>query len=143
MAKYKGKTARIDMPADQFAGKFDDLTAWGAQLENMPDDVKQQVGDISFQPDAIVLKNPSVGQMTFNVTERRPDKVVFRGEGMIPIGIEVDIKGVEENTQTDVTTIIDVEIPMMLRTLIGGKLQQLADVFGDMIGKLAAGKPIV
>ena len=143
MAKYKGKTARIDISPTEFASKFDDLTVWSNHLDNMPQEVKQQVGDLCFEPDAIVLKNPAVGQMTFKVEERSPDRIAFKGEGMIPIAIEVGIKGAEGDTKTDVTTVLDVEIPMMLRPLVGGKLQQLADVFGDMIGKLASGQSIV
>ena len=38
---------------------------------------------------------------------------------------------------TDVTTVIDVEIPAMLRPFVGPKLQQAADKFGEMISNLS------
>lgn len=143
MAKYKGKTARVEMSPADFASKFKDLTVWSSHLDNMTDEVKAQVGEISFEPDSIILKNPAIGQMKFDVAERTPDHIVFKGEGMIPIGIEVQMKSVEDGAKTDVTTVLDVDIPMMLRPLVGNKLQQVADVFGDMIGKLATGQSII
>ena len=47
----------------------------------------------------------------------------------------IDITAIDESS-SEVVTAIDVEIPAMLRPLIGGKMQEAANRFGEMIGKL-------
>ncbi len=55
--------------------------------------------------------------------------------GIVPINVILDWNVVDA-AATDVTATIDAEIPMMLRPLIGGKLQEAADQFGKMFGQL-------
>ena len=142
MAKYTGKTARVDVPASVIAEKFSDLSVMESHVKNIPPEQLEKIGDLSFEPNAIILKNPAIGEMVFNVVERSPEKIVFNANGMLPLEITVNLKPVEESV-TDVTTVLDIDIPMMLRPLIGGKLQQVADSFGELIGKLASGKTII
>ena len=48
----------------------------------------------------------------------------------------MDIRPVSDNT-SEVETLIDVEIPAMLRPLIGPQLQKAADKFGELIAGLS------
>ena len=138
MAKYTGKEVDVNAPASQIAEKFEDLSLFGTYLEQIPPEERSKAGDISFERDAIVINNPTVGKMTFNVVERSPEKVVFGADGMLPLTVVVNFKPVGEN-ETKVNTVLEIELPAMLRPLIGGKLQQVADMFGELIGKLVNG----
>lgn len=138
MAKYTGKPAIVSIPAAQIAEKFDDLTLLSDYTDKIPAEERAKVGDLRFERDAIVIKNPAVGEMAFKVVEHNDKKVVFHADGMLPLSIDVNLKPMEDESQTEVTTILDIEIPAMLRPMIGGKLQQVADTFGNLIGKLAA-----
>lgn len=142
MAKYTGKSAIVDMPATEFAAKFDDLRQWEEHTHKMTDQMKKEVGELHFEQDAIVLRNPAIGEMKFVAVERNDRHIVFKGEGMIPIEISLNLEGVDNGAKTQVVTVLDVDIPMMLRPLVGGKLQQVADTFGTMIAGLASGKPL-
>lgn len=141
MAKYKGKTARVEAGANRITEKFSDLSVLESHLANIPDDQRDKIGNISFEPDAIILTNPSIGEMRFKRVENTPEKIVFSADGMVPLSVVIALDSVDENT-TDVTTTLDIEIPVMLRPLIGSKLQSVADIFGDLIAKLASDKPI-
>lgn len=138
MAKYTGKPAIVDIPAAQIAEKFDDLSQLSGYTDKIPAEERAKMGDLRFERDAIIIKNPAVGEMAFKVVEHNADRVVFRADGMLPLTINVNLKALESGSKTEVTTVLDIEIPAMLRPLIGGKLQQVADTFGDLIGKLAA-----
>ena len=50
--------------------------------------------------------------------------------------MELDIEPTGENSSS-VQTLIDVEIPAMLRPLIGPQLQKAADKFGELISGLS------
>ena len=139
MAQYTGKTVRVNMPAEVIADKFSDLSQFDEFKDRIPADQLAQIGDLKFEKDSIILKNPAIGEMAFNIVERTPEKVVFKAEGMISLEIVVGFKPVTSENSTDVSTVLDIDIPMMLRPMIGGKLQQVADSFSDLIGKLASG----
>lgn len=138
MATYTGKTARVDAPAASIAARFEDLSVLGQHADKIPAEHRAKIGDLAFEPDAIVIKHPAVGKMTFKVKEHSPERVVFAADGMLPLTLNVNLVPADENPdQTDVTTVLEIEIPAMLRPLIGGKLQQVADGFGDLMAKLA------
>lgn len=141
MAKYKGKTARVEAGASRISEKFSDLSVLESHIDNIPEEQRDKIGNVSFQPDAIILTNPSIGEMRFTRVENTPEKILFAADGMVPLSVVIDLDSIDDNT-TDVTTTLDIEIPLMLRPLIGGKLQQLADIFGDLIAKMASDKPI-
>lgn len=142
MATYKSKPTVVDVPADVIASKFDDLSVMSDRLDNIPAAERERMGDLKFERDAIIIRNPQVGEMRFAVVERSPERIVFQANGMLPLKLTVNLSPVGDGASTEVTTVIDIEIPAMLRPLIGSKLQQVADTFGDMIGKIAAGNGI-
>ena len=137
MALYKGKTTRVEVPAAVISEKFADLSVHKDFVDRIPEAERERIGNLRFEHDALVIVNPSIGEMKFTIVERTPEKIVFNADGMIPLSIFIDLVAVSDTT-TDITSTIDIEIPAMLRPIIGGKLQQVADMFGEMIAKLAA-----
>ena len=140
MSQYKGKKVRVDATPAEISERFSDLQVFGEKLDSIPAEQRQKLGDLSFEKDAIKIKNPAVGEFKFRVVENTPSHIAFKADGMLPMMLNIELAGVEGDTKTDVQTIIDIELPMMLRPLLGGKLQQVADSFGDFIGKLSAAK---
>lgn len=138
MAQYKGKTVCVDTDAQSVAKKFDDLSTLQQYVDKIPDDYMSKIGDLHFEHDAIIIKNPAIGEMAFRVVERNDRNIVFKADGLLPFSMKIELTPVAEGSKTDVTTVLDVEIPAMLRPMVGGKLQQVADMFGDFIGKLVS-----
>ena len=138
MATYKGKPAIVNASPEQITEKFADLTVLEQFRNNVSADEIAKIGELRFEPDSIIIKNPAVGEIAFKVVERSADRLVFNANGMLPLSLAINLKGIENDSKTEVTTALDIEIPMMLRPILGGKLQQVADSFGDFIGKMAA-----
>ena len=138
MATYTAKTIRIDKPADFIAGRFSDLTHLQDALDHLPAEQRAKVGDVSFTSDSIVMQTPQVGNITFRVYERTPQRVSFKAEGMLPMPmiIGVDLKPVAPEA-TDVTANLDIDIPAVLRPMVGGTLQKAVDQFGELISNLS------
>lgn len=137
MAKYKGRTVQIDRSADEIVEKFSDLSRFKDNLDALPEEERAKIGDIDFAPDSITLNTPQVGQIRFEVAERSPRRIVMRAAGSpVPLTMGVDLEPKTADS-TDVTTSVDVEIPMMLRPMVGPHLQKAVDQFSDLIAKLA------
>lgn len=138
MATYKSKPQTIGRSADELFDRFGDLSRLQSALDGLTPEQRSQVGDVEFSADGIKIVTPQVGEIAFEVTERvRPSKVVFGTKSSpVPLTMEVDIKAVDEAT-SEVQTVIDVEIPAMLRPFIGPQMQKAADKFGELMSGLS------
>lgn len=138
MSRYESKTVTVERPVDEMFNRFSDLSFFEKQLEQLPEDKRAQLGEVHFAPDSISIVTPQVGELKFEVIERHsPDRIVFGSPSApIPLTMSVNFNAISSEA-TDVTTVIEVEIPAMLRPFVGPKLQQAADKFGEMISNLS------
>lgn len=138
MSTYSSKPAVINRPAAEIFDRFSDLTRLQDQLNNLPPEQLARIGDVKFSADSIAISTPQVGEIKFQVIERvAPTKIVF-GSPSSPISLSMTLalKPLDQDS-TEVVTSIDVDIPVMLRPLIGGKLQEAADQFSKLMSQLS------
>lgn len=138
MSTYKSKPVTVNRPAGELFGRFSDLSFLQERLSELPADELAKVGEVKFEPDTLTIVTPQVGEIRFSVLERvAPGRVVFGAVGSpIPLTMTVDFTPLTDDS-TEVVTTIDVEIPAMLRPLVGPKLQQASDKFGELISQLS------
>lgn len=138
MATYSSKPAVINRPIQEIFDRFSDLSNLQNQLKELPEEQLARIGDVKFDTDSIAINTPQVGEIKFQVTERvAPGKIVFGSPSSpIPLKMTLTLKPVTDDS-TEAVTAIDVEIPMMLRPLIGGKLQEAADQFSKLMSQLS------
>ncbi|MDE6262497.1 MAG: hypothetical protein K2M09_04250 [Muribaculaceae bacterium] len=140
MAKYSGKPCRVNLPAALLYERMTNLDQLQGRMSELPEEIRAKMGTINF-PDSetLAFTAPGVGEMKFRIIERNaPSQVKFLADtGMIPINVIIDLAAASE-AETDVTATIDADIPLMVRPLIGPKLQEAADKFGEMFGQLNA-----
>ncbi len=136
MAQYNSKPVKVNKSSQEIVEKFADLSSFGHALDSMPASDRERVGDVKFEKDSITIDTKQVGRIAFKVTERTPSKVAMSAEGSpVPLILSVNLKPLGENS-TEITTAIDVEIPAMLRPMIGGAMQKAVDQFGDLMANL-------
>ncbi len=138
MATYKSASQLVDRPAEELFDRFSDLSRLQGALDGLSEEQRKQVGDVKFSADSIRIVTPQVGEIAFEVTRReRPSKVVFGTKSSpVPLTMEIDIKPASE-TASEVQTLINVEIPAMLRPIIGPQMQKAADKFGELMAGLS------
>lgn len=140
MSKYTGKPHRVERPRAEIYDQLSNLSKIRERLDSIPADLREKLGTVNF-PDneTLAFTAPGVGEMKFRIVERTaPEAVRFLADtGVVPIYVTITLAEVEASS-TDVAATIEAEIPMMLRPLIGGKLQEAADQFGKMFGQLNA-----
>lgn len=140
MAQYSGKPFRVSLPNDALFERISNLSELQSRMETLPEDVRAKMGTVNFpDADTLAFTAPGVGEMKFRITERvAPSRIKFLADtGMVPINVLIDLAA-DGADATNVTATIDAEIPMMLRPLVGPKLQEAADKFGEMFGRLNA-----
>lgn len=137
MATYTSKPAVVALDAATLAQKFSDFRDLQARLDEMPEADRQRIGDVKFTEDSIVINTPQVGAITMRATERTAGKVVLNAEGSpVPMNIIVELNPLGDH-ETEVVGKMNVEIPAMLRPLVGPALQKAVDQFGSLFAQLA------
>ncbi|MDE6652591.1 MAG: hypothetical protein K2K08_09370 [Paramuribaculum sp.] len=134
MASYSSKPASINKPVEEVYDRISKIGAYQQKLDSLPGEVREKIGDVRFENDAIVITAAPVGEIRFAVKERiSPSKVTLAAEqSPVPLNLTVNLEPDGENS-TKATSVIDVEIPAMLKPMIGGKMQEAADKFGELI----------
>lgn len=136
MATYKGKPVVIARPVDALYNRFSDMSALEEAIRNNAGD-SSQMGEVKIDSNSLSIVNPQVGEIKFEITERvEPEKVVFTAvNSPLPIAMSINLKAVDESS-TEVSTNIDLEIPAVMRAFVGPKLQKVADKFGEMMSQM-------
>lgn len=140
MTKYSGKPAIVGRPQQQLFDRVSNLSSFQERLDEMPQEVKDRLGDVKFTDDKIIINAPAVGQLVFAVTEKvAPVLLKLEAENSpVPFFITLHFEP-EGEESTKVSSDLEVEIPMMLRPMVGGKLQEAADKFSEMFTTLFGG----
>ncbi|MDE6468773.1 MAG: hypothetical protein K2L28_07755 [Muribaculaceae bacterium] len=137
MAKYSSKPAVINRPASELCGKFADFSSLQQSLDNLDADTRAKIGDIAFTPDSIKISTAQVGEIELKAVERTPERIRLQAlNSPVPMNLIVDFKPLDSES-TEVTGTIDVDLPVMLRPLVGPTLQKAADQFGGLFASLA------
>lgn len=137
MAKYSSKAVGIAMPTDAVYQRISHMSALQERLERLPQEQHAMIGEVKFTDSSVTINAPQVGEIRFDIVERvEPTRIVFAAANMpVSMSLAVDLRATDPE-HTEVTSTIDVEIPAMLRPLIGGKMQEAADRFTDLLTQL-------
>ena len=134
MATYKSKAVTVNKSATELAEKFSDFSSLGSALENLQAEERAKVGDVSFTADTITISTPQVGDKAI---ERTLEKIRLKAEGTpVDMELEINFKPVNES-QSSVEGAINVDLPLVIRPLVGPTLQKAVDQFGELFAKLA------
>lgn len=138
MTTYSSKPALIAMSAEAVYDRISNIESFESRINELPEDVRAKMGDVRFTHDSIIINSAPVGEMTLNVSERVPGKRIAFSVANAPVPLMMAINMEEKDPEsTEVVTAIDVDMPAMLRPIVGPKLQQAAEKFGDMIKNIA------
>lgn len=139
MAKYKGKAVDVNQPATDVYNKISNLESYQQRLEQLPPELREKLGDVQFTDDSIIITAQPVGNIVFKITEKaEPEHVRLEAQqSPVPFAIIIHLDD-NGNGTTKITPELNVDIPPMLKPMVGGKLQEAADKFGDLISTLFA-----
>ncbi len=133
MAKYTGKSVKVNRPAAELYGRISDLSSYKDMVEALPEEQRSKIAGINFTDDSVSFDTPGVGQLKFVIDELvEPSRVSFKAAGSpVPLQLSVDLRETAPG-ETELTPAIDIEIPAVVRPFVGPKIQEAADRFGEV-----------
>lgn len=142
MATYKSEKAGLAYPAQTVFDKFSNLEGLGAMLSNVPADQipadqRAMLEQVKVTPDTISFPGGPAGEVTLKLVETLPPTTI-RLEGFgtpVPLSMTFNIIPLNEAT-CEAYVQIDIQIPAMLKPMINGPMQKMADQFAQMLRQI-------
>lgn len=139
MAKYNSGDVTIQAPATTVYEKLSNLENLRSLLEKVPadkipSDKMEMFNNITITPDTICVPGGPVGSLTFRLVEKvEPSLIKLNGEGSpVPLSLSLNIIS-ETPASCRANVDIDIAIPPMLKPMIGGTIQKMADQFAQVL----------
>ena len=109
-------------------------------MDRVPDEAREHLDKVKFEDDGISIDSP-MGAMKLSVTESvEPSLVKYVAQSSpVPFGLTVNLEAIGDE-HTAAIAEINIELPMMLRAMVGGKLTEGAQKMGEVIAKLPYGE---
>lgn len=138
-SEYKSAPVTVAAPIEQVFARYSNLENLKTFIDNAPEDKipadkLEQLRSMEITQDTITVQGGPTGAVTLRIVERKePELVVLRPDGIpIPLDLELRMKSLGDDS-TEVQVFIEADIPMMLRPMVKGPLQQMCDQLATML----------
>lgn len=142
MTTYKSDKTHIQAPAATVYAKLSDLENLRSfidkvPVDKVPEDKREMLNQLQITSDSICLPAGPVGSIELKVTRKEPDSLIrLDGVGTpVPLALEVHIAPDGEQA-SQVQIMLNIDIPPMLRPMIGGTLQKMVDQFAMVMASI-------
>ena len=143
MESYKSDSIIIDHNIDVIYSKLSDPRIFKEHLDNnidrLPDEAREHLEKVKFEDDGISVESP-MGMLKLSVCDSvAPTMVKYTAQSSpVPFGLTINLSPIDEHHTQSITE-LNIELPMMLRAMVGSKLSDGAKKLGEMIAKLPYG----
>lgn len=103
--------------------------------DNVPDDLKQQVGNIRIDGDVITLEAKPVGDVSFRIANGVENEKVHLETVSSPFPLSIDVCLVDGGAPETTNAHVEVKIDLnpILKTMLSKPMQDAAEKFADLI----------
>lgn len=143
MESYKSDKIIIDHNINIIYSKLSDPRVFKAHLDQnidrLPEEAREHLEKVRFDDDGISVESP-MGELKLGVSESvEPTMVKYIAQSSpVPFGLVVNLEAIDEEHTQSITE-LNIELPMMLRAMVGSKLTDGAKKLGEVIAKLPYG----
>ncbi|MFI3298057.1 MAG: SRPBCC family protein [bacterium] len=134
MKTYESNQKQLLRPQQDIYAQLSDLRRLEVMFANIPAEHKEKLQDISFEEDAISFTVSPLGKVMIRIIDREEPKMLKFGADNFPIQFNfwIQLHGVAES-DTRMKLTLKADIPMMLRPMIGNKLDDGINRVADAI----------
>ena len=140
MQHYKSDRQEINHDINTVYSKLSNPDVLRQQLEknadNLPPEAKENLSKVQFTGEGISIESP-MGPMLLSVAESvEPTRVVYAAANMpVNFNLTIELEAIDE-ARTAAVAQINIDLPFMLRAVVGGQLGDAARQLGNMLAVL-------
>lgn len=158
MNKYESTVKYANAPIERVYAMLSDLTSLEIIRQNISnptyrqmvmekagdkvtpeqmDQIEQRLKDMVITPDSLTADAGPVGQVTLNIVEREPNKLVKLEAVGLPMAANLWIQMLDNGDgRTAIKTTIGAEMNFLIKQMLKGKLQQGAEGLANTLAML-------
>lgn len=133
-SKYESSIKQIPYPQDKVYETLSNLENIEKVRDRIPAD---KLNDLTFDRDSVSVSVPPVGSITLDIIEREEPKCIkFEAKNSpVPFNLWIQILPVTDTTSKMKVT-VKADIPMFLKPMLGGKLEDGVDKIADALAAI-------
>ena len=134
MSKYESSIKQVPYSQEAVYRNISDLSNLERIRDRVPDD---KIQEFTFDRDTVSVSVPPIGKITMRIIDREEPKCVkFETvQSPLPFNLWIQVLPVDEqNAKMKVT--VDADIPIMLKALVSGPLQDGVDKVADALSMI-------
>lgn len=139
MATYKSDKVDVMSSAESVYRRLSNPENLRTLLDNIPegkisDSDREKLNQIRLTPDSIEITGGPVGSITLAADEmREPTLIRYAGRNTpVPMALQIDIAPLSAS-QSQVQVQIQLDVPMLLKPMINGPMQNLVSQVGVLL----------
>lgn len=135
METYESSVKRLRSPQNSVYALFSDFTNFEKMAAQLPQD---KISDLQTDVDTCSFNVPSIGQrITLRIVDREPDKTIKFGGDNSPVQFNAWIQlKTNELGETLMKLTLKIDLPFMIKTMLGGKLKDGIERVADQIANV-------
>ena len=103
--------------------------------DKLPNEAKQNIDKIKFCADHIEIESP-MGAVSLGLDPNdtvSPTRITYAAlNSPVKFGLSINLQEIDENTTSAVAT-LEVDLPFMVRKMVGSQLNAAANKFGELL----------
>ncbi len=140
MSSYKSEPQLIACDIATVYSKLSDPSSFkntiDANVDNLPDDAKENLKKVTFDADAITIESP-MGPLKLAVAQKvEPTMITFAAaQAPVNFSLVINLERVDDNTTRSIAE-LQLDVPVFIKAMVGPQLERGAKQFGEMLAKL-------
>lgn len=137
--EFKSHEATVNAPAESIYSRLSNPENLRTLIdsippERIPADKREQLQKVVITPDSITLPGGPTGNVTLRLDRCECPTLISMKAADLPIDVimELHMTPIDQD-HTSIHSVIKADVPMMLRPMVKGPLQQVADKVVDLI----------
>ena len=138
MVKYESSIKQVPYAQQAVYEMLSDLNNIDRVRDRLPEDKLQ---NITFDRDSVSVAVPPIGEIALHVCDREEPKCVKfeAAQSPIPFNLWVQMLPVTE-TSSKMKVTLQADIPLMLKAMVGSRLQEGVEQMAEMLAMIPYGK---
>ena len=156
MAKYESQIKQINYPQSAVYAKLSDLNNFASIKESMSDpairermaasgqmpedkmaQVIEKIEKMEFTTDSITINAAPLGQISLDIVEREPEKLIKFQSAQSPIGFKVWIQILPTSeVSSKIRVTIDADVNVFIKAMVDKPLKEGVDKLADMLAMI-------
>ncbi len=134
MKTYESKQKQLLKPQAEIYEMMSDLRKLEPFISNLPEEHREKVKDIEFEQDSVSFRVDMLGLVVLRIVDQEYPKMLKFGADNFPINFNfwIQLVGVSE-CDTRMKLTLKADIPLMLRPMVGNKLDDGIERVADTI----------